>query len=411
MQVGDKVELFGGIDNAFDEQPPLLTSSWGGDAEYRRHDVRRHRAALLRRLARAVLTEVQRMLHRGIAGYGKWSAVSVMRSTFFCIDGHTAGNPVRLVAGGAPLLHGASMAERRLDFMERFDWIRTGLCFEPRGHDMMSGGFLYPPTRADADVGILFIETSGCLPMCGHGTIGILTFGLEHGLIRPRTPGELRVEVPAGLLQVSYVSEGNRIASVRIRNVASYLVASDVQVEVPNFGSLRVDVAYGGNYYAIVEPQGALCRARRAGREPAHRVERPGRASACKSGSSPCIRSSRRSAASVTCCGRIGRRAPGADARNAVFYGERAIDRSPCGTGTSARMAQLARQRQAASRATASCTKATSAAASSAASKSRCSSPGSPAIVPSIEGSARATGMNTLWIDDADPFWRGFQVI
>ena len=161
-----------------------------------------------------------------------------MRSTFFCIDGHTAGNPVRLVAGGAPLLRGATMAERRLDFMERFDWIRTGLCFEPRGHDMMSGGFLYPPTRADADVGILFIETSGCLPMCGHGTIGILTFGLEHGLIRPQTPGELRVEVPAGLLHVSYLSEGNRVASVRIRNVASYLVASDLQVELPGFGSL-----------------------------------------------------------------------------------------------------------------------------------------------------------------------------
>jgi 4-hydroxyproline epimerase len=179
-----------------------------------------------------------------------------LRSTFFCIDGHTAGNPVRLVAGGAPLLHGTTMAERRLDFMERFDWIRTGLCFEPRGHDMMSGGFLYPPTRPDADVGILFIETSGCLPMCGHGTIGILTFGLEHGLIRPQTPGELRVEAPAGLLQVSYLSEGNRVSSVRIRNVPSYLAASDLQVDLQGFGSLRVDVAYGGNYYAIVEPQG-----------------------------------------------------------------------------------------------------------------------------------------------------------
>ena len=98
-----------------------------------------------------------------------------MRHTFFCIDGHTAGNPVRLVAGGAPLLKGSTMSERRQDFMSRFDWIRTGLCFEPRGHDMMSGGFLYPPTRPDTDTGILFIETSGCLPMCGHGTIGTIT--------------------------------------------------------------------------------------------------------------------------------------------------------------------------------------------------------------------------------------------
>ena len=148
------------------------------------------------------------------------------------------------------------MAERRLDFMERFDWIRTSLCFEPRGHDMMSGGFLYPPTRADTDVGILFIETSGCLPMCGHGTIGIITFGLENGLIRPRTPGELDVEVPAGLLRVTYTQSGDRVTSVRIRNVLSYLAARDIDIDVPGFGRLRVDVSYGGNYYAIIEPQG-----------------------------------------------------------------------------------------------------------------------------------------------------------
>lgn len=332
-----------------------------------------------------------------------------MRSTFFCIDGHTAGNPVRLVAGGAPLLRGASMAERRVDFMERFDWIRTGLCFEPRGHDMMSGGFLYPPTRAEADVGILFIETSGCLPMCGHGTIGILTFGLEYGLIRPRTPGELRVETPAGLLQVSYVSEGNRIASVRIRNVASYLAASDVQVEVPDFGSLRVDVAYGGNYYAIVEPQGpytgldALGASRlielsvkvreqvRERVQPVHPLE-------------PSIRG----VSHVLWTDRP--KTAGADARNAVFYGERAIDRSPCGTGTSARMAQLAARGELrpgdrfvhesyiGSRFIGRV-------------EEQVQLAGLPAIVPSIEGSAFATGVNTLWIDDADPFARGFQVL
>jgi 4-hydroxyproline epimerase len=332
-----------------------------------------------------------------------------MRSTFFCIDGHTAGNPVRLVAGGAPLLRGASMAERRLDFMERFDWIRTGLCFEPRGHDMMSGGFLYPPTRPDADIGILFIETSGCLPMCGHGTIGILTFGLEHGLIRPHTPGELRVETPAGLLQVSYVREGERIASVRIWNVASYLAASDVHVAVPGFGELCVDVAYGGNYYAIVEPQGpytgldslgvsriielsAQVRARvRDQIQPVHPLE-------------PSIRG----VSHVLWADRP--KSADADARNAVFYGERAIDRSPCGTGTSARMAQLVakgklrvgdrfvHESYIGSRFVGRV-------------EEQVQLAGHTAIVPSIEGSAIATGMNTLWIDDADPFWRGFQVI
>jgi 4-hydroxyproline epimerase len=331
-----------------------------------------------------------------------------MRSTFFCIDGHTAGNPVRLVAGGAPLLQGATMAERRLDFLARFDWIRTSLCFEPRGHDMMSGGFLYPPTRPDTDCGILFIETSGCLPMCGHGTIGILTFALENGLIRPRKPGELRVEVPAGVIQVNYEVAGPRVTSVRIRNVPSYLAARDLSIEVPGFGALRVDVAYGGNYYAIVEPQGpyvgldSLGAARllelspvvrervRAIFQPVHPRE-------------PSIHG----VSHVLWADHP--RGEGADARNAVFYGERAIDRSPCGTGTSARMAQLAalgrlqpgyrfvHESYIGSRFIGRV-------------EERTRLGDHDAIVPSIEGSAIATGVNTIYVDEEDPFWRGFQV-
>jgi 4-hydroxyproline epimerase len=331
-----------------------------------------------------------------------------MRSTFFCVDGHTAGNPVRLVAGGAPLLRGSSMAERRLDFLARFDWIRTGLCFEPRGHDMMSGGFLYPPTAAEADCGILFIETSGCLPMCGHGAIGMLTFGLEHGLIRPRVPGELVVEVPAGMLRVAYQSSGSRVTAVRIRNVPSYLAARDVEIEIEGLGRLWLDVAYGGNYYAIIEPQGAYDGLDRLGAsrlvelsllvrqrvreqvQPVHPLE-------------PSIRG----VSHVLWADRA--RGEGAQARNAVFYGERAIDRSPCGTGTSARMAQLvARGRlqpgdtfvhesYIGSRFTGRV-------------EERVQLGDHAAIVPSIEGSAIATGFNIIHVDEADPFWRGFQV-
>ncbi|WP_112382871.1 4-hydroxyproline epimerase [Sphingomonas carotinifaciens] len=332
-----------------------------------------------------------------------------MRHTFFCIDGHTAGNPVRLVAGGAPLLRGASMAERRLDFLERFDWIRTGLCFEPRGHDMMSGGFLYPPCLPDSDAAILFIETSGCLPMCGHGTIGMITFGLEHGLITPREPGRLRVEVPAGVIDIDYAVAGPKVTSVRIRNVPAYLAAEGIAIDVPGFGPLSVDVAYGGNYYAIVEPQGAytslddlgasrlvelsrtireLVRARF---EPVHPLE-------------PSIRGvSHVLWADVPS-------SDGADGRNAVFYGERAIDRSPCGTGTSARLAHLAakgrlqvgdrfvHESYIRSRFTGRVEAATSLGERE-------------AIIPSIEGSAISTGFNTIWIDREDPFWAGFSVV
>src|SRR3954470_23888421 len=126
------------------------------------------------------------------------------RHTFFCIDGHTCGNPVRVVAGGAPALAGSTMLEKRAHFLAEFDWIRHALMFEPRGHDMMSGAILYPATRADCDAGILFIETSGCLPMCGHGTIGTVTTMIERGLVTPTTPGRLNLDTPAGLVSAEY---------------------------------------------------------------------------------------------------------------------------------------------------------------------------------------------------------------
>lgn len=330
------------------------------------------------------------------------------RHTFRCIDGHTAGNPVRLVVEGAPELRGATMSERRQDFMARYDWIRTGLCFEPRGHDMMSGGLLYPPTSAEADVGILFIETSGCLPMCGHGTIGIVTFGVENGLIRPRTPGRFIADVPAGAIALDYVQEGARVKSVRIRNVASYLAAEGVEIDAPDFGPLKLDIAYGGNFYAIIEPQGAyrgldalgaaailalspvVRRLVREKIEPVHPLD-----------------ATIRGVSHVMWAD--GPKGEGADGRNAVFYGDKAVDRSPCGTGTSARMAQLAakgrlkvgdtfvHESYIGSRFVGRVEAETEIGAEH-------------AIVPSIEGSAYATGRNEIWIDDDDPFPHGFQV-
>jgi 4-hydroxyproline epimerase len=332
-----------------------------------------------------------------------------MKHTFQCIDGHTAGNPVRLIIEGAPELHGANMAERRLDFLARFDWIRTGLCFEPRGHDMMSGGFLYPPTRAEFDCGILFIETSGCLPMCGHGSIGIITFGLEHGLIRPRTPGALKVETPAGVIDVTYQMQGARVASVKLRNVASYLAVRDVAIDVPGFGPLTLDVAYGGNFYAIIEPQSAYRGLDQLGAARLIELSRHVRALVREK-----VQPVHPLEPSINGVSHVlwadAPKGEGADARNAVFYGERAIDRSPCGTGTSARMAQLvARGRlKAGDRFVhesyiGSCFTGRVEEITTLADHS--------AIIPSIEGSAIATGLNTIWIDEADPFWRGFQVI
>ncbi|WP_415491543.1 4-hydroxyproline epimerase [Acetobacter sp.] len=333
-----------------------------------------------------------------------------VRHTFFCVDGHTAGNPVRLVAGGAPLLAGSSMSERRQDFLNRFDWIRTGLCFEPRGHDMMSGGFLYPPTREDTDGGILFIETSGCLPMCGHGTIGLVTFALENGLLTPRTPGSLKLEVPAGIIDITYTTEGKRVSSVTIRNVPAWVAKTGIEIDVPGFGPLTVDVSYGGNFYAIVEPQG-----------PYTTLDALGAGKILEL--SPIIRTLVREKytpvhpldSTIAGVSHVLWAEPGANpatqGRNAVFYGDKAIDRSPCGTGTSARLAHLwhkgiVREDQAEALTHQSYIKSEF--------KGRIGGTttvgDTPAIIPLITGSAIATGFNTIWIDRDDRFWQGFQV-
>ena len=330
------------------------------------------------------------------------------RHTFSCIDGHTCGNPVRLVSGGGPRLSGSTMMERRAHFLAEYDWIRTGLMFEPRGHDMMSGSILYPPTREDCDVAILFIETSGCLPMCGHGTIGTVTIALENGLIRPAVPGTLRLDTPAGLVVAEYNQVGDYVEDVRITNVPSFLHAEGLTVDCPVLGEIVVDVAYGGNFYAIVDPQknyrdmadysagqlvawSPIVRQRLNEKYAFAHPENPGinRLSHMLWTGAP--------------------RDPEAHARNAVFYGDKAIDRSPCGTGTSARMAQLH-------------AKGKLKAGDEFVHESIIGSlfrgrverevavGGRKGIVPSIGGWARQTGINTIFIDDRDPFWRGFVV-
>ena len=174
---------------------------------------------------------------------------------FICIDGNTAGNPVRVVTSPTPKLEGNTMMEKRLHFLKEFDWIRKGLMFEPRGHDMMSGSFFFPPQDALNDVAVLFIETSGCLPMCGHGLIGTITILIEEKLVFPKEKGILRVETPAGLIIASYTQEAEKVTAVKFTNIPSFLYASGLEVEHPELGKLKVDVAYGGNFYAIVDPQ------------------------------------------------------------------------------------------------------------------------------------------------------------
>lgn len=332
------------------------------------------------------------------------------RHEFVCIDAHTCGNPVRLVVEGGPKLDGSTMAERRQHFIAEYDWVRTALMYEPRGHALMSGSILYPTSRADCDIGVLFIETSGCLPMCGHGTIGTVTIAIEHRLVEPHTPGELALETPAGRVLAHYTEEGGRVRSVRITNVPCYLHARAVEVDCPELGGpLTVDVAYGGNFYAIIEPQahyrdlGDLAATDLVSISPRLR-ERLNRSHSFVHPEDERIRG----LSHLLWAGRPLK--PDSTARNAVFYGDQAIDRSPCGTGTSARMAQL-------------WTRGALAPGDAFVHESYIGSQfigrieaetrvgQHAAIVPSIEGWARIYGRNRIVVDPADdPYWQGFVV-
>lgn len=331
------------------------------------------------------------------------------RHTFFCIDAHTCGNPVRVVTAGAPLLPNVSMAEKRQIFQREHDWVRQALMFEPRGHDVMSGSILYPSSREDCDIGVLFIEVSGCLPMCGHGTIGTVTAALEAGLVTPRIEGTLAIEAPAGRVAIDYVRNGAHVEQVRLYNVASYLHAADVQLDIPGLGTLTIDLAYGGNFYVIIEPQAGWAGLDSMAVSEIVRL-------------SPLVRQAAQAllapvhpldthiqgVSHVMWCDKP--RNARADARNAVFYGDKAIDRSPCGTGSSARMAQLVAKKRL-KVGDAFVHESIIGTMFDCRVESAKEVGAFAGILPSVAGWARVTGHNTLFVDDRDPLAHGFQLV
>jgi 4-hydroxyproline epimerase len=333
-----------------------------------------------------------------------------MAYTFNCIDAHTCGNPVRLVKEGGPALVGNNMSEKRQHFLKEFDWIRKGLMFEPRGHDMMSGSILYPPHDPENDVAVLFIETSGCLPMCGHGTIGTITIAIEEGLIIPKKAGIIRMEAPAGLVLISYKEQNGKVTSVKLTNVPSYLAASELEITSPHLGSLIIDVAYGGNFYAIIDEQKNF-----KGLQNYTAGELIGFSRILRERINEKYTFIHPQNETITGCSHILWTGECLDktstARNAVFYGDKAIDRSPCGTGTSARMAQwyakgklkkgdlFIHESIIGSKFIGTIEEETNI-------------NGMPAIRPGIEGWAKIFGHNSITINEADdPFALGFQVI
>jgi proline racemase len=330
------------------------------------------------------------------------------KRVFHAVDSHTEGMPTRVITGGVGVIPGDTMFERRMHFVEHLDHLRRLLMYEPRGHSAMSGAILQPPARADADWGVVFIEVSGCLPMCGHGTIGVATVLVETGMVEVTEPvTTIRLDTPAGLVVAEVAVDDGVARSVTLRNVPSFTLGLDRVVDVPGFGAVRYDMAFGGNFYAItgVEDLG-LPFERAAGRhlldaglsimDAINARERPVHPE------NP----------DIAGCHHVYLAAPGSDAkrsRHAMAIHPGWFDRSPCGTGTSARMAQLHTRGELAldtdfrnesfigTHFTGRLTGETTVG-------------GLPAVLPTITGRAWLTGTAQYFLDPDDPFPEGFQL-
>ncbi|MDM8524892.1 proline racemase family protein [Desulfococcaceae bacterium HSG8] len=330
-----------------------------------------------------------------------------IRRVFSTIDTHTGGEPTRTIVGGLPCIPGETIADKMLYMKENMDWVRTALMFEPRGHSVMSGVVLTEPRHPDADIGVIFIETGGYLPMCGHDTIGVSTALVETGMVRVEEPvTRITLDTPAGLTRVKVDVEDGVAKQVTFKNIPSFVMALDAEVDVPKFGNIRMDISYGGNVYAILpgaavgitiapENAGAIIEAGRIIRDAVNtqvRIQHPEKEF-------------------INSCTHVefygDPTTPGAHFKNAAFFADSGIDRSPCGTGTSARIASLYARGELklneefvhesiiGSIFTARAVEETKAGSYT-------------AVIPEVTGSAHIMGMNQIFIDPDDPHKHGF---
>ena len=325
---------------------------------------------------------------------------------FAAVDSHTEGMPTRVITGGVAPIPGDSMLERKLHFERHMDDLRLLLMREPRGHGAMSGAILQPPLRDDADWGVLFIEVSGCLPMCGHGTIGVATVLVETGMVEVEEPRTLvRLDTPAGLVEASVEVEGGRARSVTIRNVPSFLLARERSVRV-NGHELAYDMAFGGNFYALLPAADAGLAV-----DPARSGELIGRGLEIMAAINETERPVHPEDERIGGCRHVVFTAPGEDGplsqRSATSIHPGWLDRSPCGTGTSAKLAQL-HARGELRVGEEFVNRSVIGTRFSARIAAETEVGGLPAVIPEITGRAWVTGMGQYVLDPDDPFPSGF---
>jgi proline racemase len=314
--------------------------------------------------------------------------------------------PTRVITGGVGAIPGDSMLDRKLHFERHMDGLRLMLMREPRGHGAMSGAILQPPLHEAADWGVLFIEVSGCLPMCGHGTIGVATVLVETGMVEVSEPETVvRLDTPAGLVEARVAVEGGRARSVALRNVPSFLLGRDRSLELDG-RPLSYDMAFGGNFYAILSADSAGLEV-----DPARADELVERGLEVMTAINASDRPEHPSDPRISGCKHVIFTAAGADGprsqRSATSIHPGWLDRSPCGTGTSAKLAAL-HARGELGVGEPFVNRSVIGTRFEGRIVGETEVDGLPAVVPEITGRAWITGMGQYLLDPDDPFPEGF---
>ncbi|HMM22160.1 MAG TPA: proline racemase [Selenomonadales bacterium] len=327
--------------------------------------------------------------------------------TLMAIDSHTMGEPTRIIVGGVPHVPGKTMADKRAYLEEKMDHVRTAIMHEPRGHRDMFGSILTSPVNDDADFGIVFMDGGGYLNMCGHGSIGAVTVAIETGIV-PAVEPETNVtfDAPAGLIKARAAVEKGVVKSVTIRNVPAFLYKEDVTVDVPGLGKIKMDISFGGSFFALVDVKELglkVC--------PANVDQLVKAGMAIRDAANEQIHIEHPELKHITTIDLVEiydqPTHPEAHYKNVVIFGDGQADRSPCGTGTSAKMATLYAKRKLALNqefvyesiiGTLFRGKLVDTAKVGE----------FAAVVPEITGSAYITGFNQFVIDPNDPVKHGF---
>ena len=331
-----------------------------------------------------------------------------MRTTrfFSTIDTHTGGEPTRTIIGGLPFISGKTIWDKMTYLKNNLDWVRTALMLEPRGHSGMAGVILTEPAHPEADIGVIFLETYGFAPMCGHGTIGVSTSLVETGMVGVEEPvTHITLDTPAGLIPVRVNVEKGTARSVTFRNTPSFVLAEDIECDIPKFGKIKMDVSYGGSVFAILPAASVgikIC--------PENADEIIEKGKIIREAVNRQVKIQHPEIDCINACTHIEFYSespnPKVHAKNAVFFADRWIDRSPCGTGTSAKMAALYSkgvlkldEEFVHESIIGSIFKARAVAETSVGPYS--------AIIPEVTGSAHIMGINKFFIDPDDPLKHG----